>query len=74
MVDLDPKAAGELLKHFAGGDEAKNKFSKTFFGSLLGQLTILVWTLAAYAIAVFALLKYLGLDLKQIREAYGLSR
>jgi hypothetical protein len=41
-VQLEPKAAEELIKTFGPTDDDKKKFAQTFLGSLLGQSVVLV--------------------------------
>jgi hypothetical protein len=72
MTNLEPKAAEEFIKTFGPGDDAKKKFSQTFFGSLLGDSTLLVGELTAYGVAVVAALKYLAPEVRDFKETYGL--
>jgi Leucine-rich repeat (LRR) protein len=72
VAHFDPKAAEELIKTFGPTDEDKKKLSQTFFGSLLGQSVVLVGELAFYLLVVGVALKYLGPEVKEFKETYGL--
>jgi hypothetical protein len=71
MSNFDPKAAEELIKTFGPTEDDKKKFAQTFLGSLLGQSVVLVGELAFYVLVLGKALKYLGPEVKEFKETFG---
>jgi hypothetical protein len=68
----NPRPQKELIKTFVPTEDDKKKFAQTFLGSLLGQSTVLVGELAFYFLVIGVALNYLGPQLKEFKETYGL--
>ena len=70
MTNLD-KIADALVKSVGPTDEDRQKFGKTFLGTLLGQATVLVGTLAVYFVFLVFFNRFVIKDLEDLRTSFG---
>ena len=71
MTTIDTKLVGDLVKIFGPTDEQRKQFSQTFLGSLLGQATILVGLLVAYAGTMLLGYRYAMSDIRALQADLG---